>query len=1088
MGKRGAFVGLICLFGGFGLSLSQPTQHAEYLTCPRGGTALEVAQNADHLVADIDWDEIISELDAGFEQEPPVVMDPEDVIWYFRAGNWIMCTPLVDADGSVYFGSGDGNFYALDASGNETWRYNVGAPIVADPIFDNQGRIVFGALDGALYCLNNDGTLVFSYWTEGPIFSAASVDLAGNIYFGSNDFYLYKLNSSGEVLGRFETGGWVDSKPTFLSDGRLCFSSYDGVIYVVDQDLSELARYETDTWLTRAFAVGADDTIYAGGMDGVLYAVDPSGALKWQFDTGRAIFSSPVITDTGVFFGSNGGIFYSVDVVSGNQRWRYSVSSIEIISSPPALGPDSALYFGVSNHKVYGLSLASKPPWSFDTGVKIGETTLTGKPILGGVAITDDGTAYFGNCGGVLFAVDTNIRRTSLPDRDSLDACAFRGSSARLEGLTDSPVPFDGVEMKRGRRWTASEPNAVDMALKTMCMDRKSLDRPTEGYYGPYPYVEKCILDITEEVLNDAFAGPPFAKELTDQIMFEDQELQEYVLTAASPLGPTILPANYNHFLSDTPFQDAIVQIYSSNHETLSPSERDELAAQAANLSLELRQAMAMILYAMDDASTDLDRAFADVTPYVRAQIYSNVLNSYPLCYYTGAFLSGVFDEWDDNVDFEQLLMASTTLLSGMKRAEDYFANVYDSSMDEILFQFDTPIGFVMVGGAGDNVFDRNTNGVRERNALLVDIGGNDLYEGRTAGAAGDDTPISVSIDLSGDDTYQSSSTGCQGWGLFGIGVLTDFFGDDIYIAPDHCQGASTFGVGILRDVFGDDVFLGQEMAQGAAACGIGLLSNESGNDIYFSPEYAQGFGFTFGSGVLRDREGDDFYFVGGVDVDFREPNPGQERYVCMGQGFGFGPRRDQEYWQGAGGIGILTDGAGNDYYLGDYFAQGSSYWFATGILDDKAGDDVYVARRYSIGAGIHNSVGILVDEAGNDEYWSWIVGIGHGLDASVGIVVDVMGDDYYSAKGWYAMGHGGDGVGVLLDNAGNDLYSQIDVACLGYAGPYDIGLRRPLGIFVDADGIDAYTTKGNDRFWVADETGVGIDMTAGDTGCLMPD
>ncbi|HUT03008.1 MAG TPA: PQQ-binding-like beta-propeller repeat protein [bacterium] len=1068
------------------VSLAQPAQVGEFRATQASGPLL-VQQSAQDILADIDWNEVISELDAGFEQEPPLTLDPADVLWYFKAGNWIACKPLVDADGSVYFGSGDGNFYALDSSGNETWRYNVGAPIVADPTFDNQDRIIFGALDGALYCLNKDGTFVFSYWTEGPIFSTASVDLEGNIYFGSDDFYVYKLDSSGEILGRFKTGGWVDSRPTFLSDGRLSFSSYDGVVYVVDQGLNELARYETDTWLTRAFSVGNDDTIYAGGMDGVLYAVDPSGALKWEFDTGRAIFSSPVVVDTGVFFGSNGGVFYSVDVVSGNQRWRYSISSIEIISSPPALGPDSAVYFGVSNHKVYGLSLASEPPWSFDTGVEIDGTALTGKPILGGITMTDDGVAYFGNCGGVLFAVDTNMRRTSFPDRHSLDACAFGASPARLERLTDSPVHFDGVEMKRGRRLPSAEPNAVDMALKTMCMSRKSLDRPTEGYYGPYPYIEKCVLSITEEVLDDAFAGPPFAKELTDQIMFADQELQEYVLTAASPLGPTVLPANYDHFLSDTPLQDAIVQIYSRNHETLSPSQRDELAAQAGHLSLELRKAMAMVLFAMNDASARLDSAFAGVTPNMRSQIYTNVLNAYALCYYNGSFLSGVFDEWLDHVDFEQLLNAGATLLSGVRRAEDFFGSVYDSSTEPILFRFDTPIGFVMVGGAGENLFDSTTNGVRERNALLVDIGGNDVYYGRTAGAAGDDTPISVSIDLSGDDTYESASDGCQGWGLFGIGVLIDAFGDDTYIAQNHCQGASTFGIGVLQDMYGDDIFLGKEMSQGAAACGIGLLSNESGNDIYFSPEYSQGFGFTFGSGVLRDREGDDYYFIGGTDVDFREGTAGQERYVCMGQGFGFGPRRDEEGWQGAGGIGILTDGAGNDYYLGDYFAQGSSYWFSTGILDDKAGDDVYVARRYSIGAGIHNSVGILVDEAGNDEYWSWIVGIGHGLDASVGIVVDVMGDDYYSAKGWYAMGHGGDGVGVLLDNAGNDLYSQIDVACLGYAGPYDRGLRRPLGIFIDADGEDAYTTKGNNRCWVADETGVGIDMSGGDTGCLMP-
>ncbi|MBN1592746.1 MAG: PQQ-like beta-propeller repeat protein [Candidatus Coatesbacteria bacterium] len=1038
-------------------------------------------------IADIDWDAVIDELDAGFEQPISATKDPDDLVWYFKTSGWIVSKPLIDVDGTVYFGAGDGNFYALDATGQKLWSYNVGVPIVADAIFDSRDRIVVGALDGAIYFLNKDGTLDFSFWTGGPIFSTASVDLLGNIYIGSNDFNLYKLSPDGAVLGTFETGGWIDSRPTFLSDGTLCFSSYDRTIYIVDQDLNEVARFETGTWLTRAFSVGGDNTIYAGGIDGILYAVNPAGTLKWQYNAGQAIFSSPIVTELDVFFGSNAGRFCSVNGANGGENWIFRVSDIEIVSSSPALAPDGKLFFGTSDHKVYGLRQDSIRQFSFNTDVTVGSTTLAGKPVLGGIAIDADGVAYFGNCNGVLFAVDTGSVSKAPVGADLDDLSIGHCSddlSASIEPIC-KPVrgAFDGQT-----RLATSTPNAVDMALKTMCMSRKSLDRPTEVYYRPYPYVEKCVLGITEDILNDAFVGPPFAKELTDSLIFEDSELQDYILTAASPLGPIIARANYNHFLSDTPLRDAIEQIYTTNGVILSEAMRNDLAAQAANLSLELRQAMAMILFAMDDASSSLNQAFEHMSPNAKADIKARIPNAYPLCYYPGSFLSTVFDEWVEGVDFEQLLTAGTTLLSGLKRSEDYFAYVHDSSMAEFLFEFDTPIGFVMVGGAGDNVYNELANGVRERNALLIDIGGNDLYEGRSAGSTGDETPMSIAIDLSGDDVYESDKDGCQGWGFFGIGVLLDFFGNDLYIAPDHSQGSSTFGIGILQDVYGDDLIIGEEMAQGASACGIGLLDNESGNDIYFSPQYAQGFGFTFGSGVLRDVEGNDFYFVGGVDVDFREQEPGQERYVCMGQGFGYGPRRDQESWQGAGGIGILTDGGGNDYYLGDYFAQGSSYWFSTGVLDDKGGDDVYVARRYSTGAGIHNSVGVLVDESGNDEYWGWGVGVGHGLDASVGIVVDIMGDDFYSARGWYMMGHGGDGVGVLIDNAGNDIYSQRDATSLGYAGPYDVGLRRPIGIFVDVDGADAYTTKGNNRSWMADETGVGIDLTAGDSGCLMPE
>jgi len=1051
-------------------------------------SGIDLSAWAEPRLTAFDDERIVEEVEAyleGLDQQVAVVSDEEDVLWYFETGNWVVSRPLLSGEGTLFFASNDGKFYAVDASGSQLWDFDVGAMVPTDAVFDGQGRIIFGAANGVLYCLGADGQPVWEFETAGPIFSSPAIDSEGNVVFGSDDCYLYKLSSEGVLLATFKAGGWIDSKPGIWGDGNVCFSSYDGCIYWLNSEFEELARYEAQTWFGRALAVGNDGTCYAGGYDGFLYAVNSSGELQWRFDAGDTIFSSPLLTDDALYFGSNAGRVFCL-FLDGRERWEYRFGGT--VAATPVLGPDGRLYFGCSDHNLRVLNSDGDLVWRFDTGVEIGGTTLRGRPIFATAALGSDGTVYFGCCNGVLYALAPPF------SKGQVGVFAEEGSAVPLPfsgRLEPKPCHSDvarataeaGLRRFSSRQAGPVAPTLVDMALKAMFKDRKDLDRPTEVYSGYY--IGKSTLKITEDILDDAFVGPAFAKQITDALLFEDQEYQEFVITAAEPLGTTIAPVRYNRFLSETPLQTAITEIYDRHGLGLSPAKRQQLAQQAANLSLQMRQGIALLLYAMDDASFMLDDAFERVSTAMRNDIRHNVEYVYPLLGYTGAYLEQVFDEWK-KVDQEMLVTAAATVLSGLKQAEVYFAGAGDSSMDETLFAFDTPIGFVLVGGASDNIYTSETNGVRETNALIVDIGGNDRFEGKSCASTDEDTAVSVCIDLGGDDVYESGRNGSQGWGLFGIGILVDVSGDDLYVGVDHCQGASTFGVGFLEDISGNDLFMGEMMSQGAAACGIAVLTNEFGNDIYYSPEYSQGFGFTFGSGVLRDRQGDDFYFVGGLDVDYRENKPGKERYVCMGQGFGFGARRDNEMWFSGGGIGILTDGEGNDYYLGDYFAQGSSYWFSTGILDDKSGDDTYVARRYSQGAGIHNSVGVLVDEAGNDEYLSWIVGMGHGLDASVGILVDVQGDDHYSASGWYAMGAGGDGVGILIDNLGNDIYGHKGSGGLGWAGPYMQGNRTPIGIFIDAAGLDAYTSAANNDTWTKDETGVGIDTT-GETGVLMP-
>ena len=54
--------------------------------------------------------------------------------WAFRTGSFVISSPAVGADGTVYIGSDDGNLYALEgATGKQLWAFTTGEQIESSP-------------------------------------------------------------------------------------------------------------------------------------------------------------------------------------------------------------------------------------------------------------------------------------------------------------------------------------------------------------------------------------------------------------------------------------------------------------------------------------------------------------------------------------------------------------------------------------------------------------------------------------------------------------------------------------------------------------------------------------------------------------------------------------------------------------------------------------------------------------------------------------------------------------------------------------------------------------------------------------------
>ena len=412
------------------------------------------------------------------------------------------------------------------------------------------------------------------------------------------------------------------------------------------------------------------------------------------------------------------------------------------------------------------------------------------------------------------------------------------------------------------------------------------------------------------------------------------------------------------------------------------------------------------------------------------------------------------------SVKRKDILEAGLTVIEAMARARELLTKT-DKWQDKVgSFSFMTDLGKVVVGGKGPDVY-------HDPAALIIDLGGDDVYKGRKA--SGSNGKCSLVLDLGGDDLYLGEDC-TQGSGVFGIGILYDLGGNDLYRAESCAQGAGLFGLGLIIDGGGMDTYQGTKYVQAASSWGWGGLMDLSGDDTYLCRHSGQAYSGVLGISCLCDIKGNDKYLSGVKAPDPREPDMNKS----FSQGFSFGMRNLV-----AGGCAILADKSGNDLYQCQYFGQGSSYWMGIGVLYDEIGQDTYIARRYAQGAGIHFSFGLLMDAAGDDHISSWGVSQGCGHDYGIGILINETGNDTYVSD-WLSMGASqANGVGIFVDNSGDDGYESNTGMAVGNF----IERRRSggVGLFVDAGGKDRYSVTGeNNTLWGMNRWSIGIDGESG--------
>ncbi len=223
--------------------------------------------------------------------------------WSFSTGDYVVSSPAVGGDGTVYVGSDDGNVYALNGStGSEIWNFTTGGDVhYSSPAVGGDGTVYIGSVDGNVYALNgSDGSEIWNFTTGDGVDSSPAIGADGTVYIGSEDNHVYALDgSTGSEIWNFTTGNDVRSSPAIGSDGTIYIGSYDHNVYALTGKYNNLTTNSTTGGSVDD--PGEGEFNYADGIEVTLSASSDTGYnfSEWTGDTASiADVNSPDTTIT----------------------------------------------------------------------------------------------------------------------------------------------------------------------------------------------------------------------------------------------------------------------------------------------------------------------------------------------------------------------------------------------------------------------------------------------------------------------------------------------------------------------------------------------------------------------------------------------------------------------------------------------------------------------------------------------------------------------------------------------------------------------------------------------------------------------
>lgn len=272
-----------------------------------------------------------------------------NVQWKLKTNGEIRSTASIYRD-MLFFLSGDGFCYCVNKStGAVIWKfatqgerqyelYSFADYTQSSPVYRN-GVIYFGSGDGNVYALHAvNGTLAWKYATGSVVHAVPAIE-GDQLYIGSFDGSFYALHAgTGKLLWKFKSVGQkyfpkgeMQGTPLVVGD-VVVVGSRDYNLYAINK----LGGYcEWNRKFPRGWAMGTpalkDSFLFIGTSDDYeMHAIDPStGLSKWKTNVKFNIFGSSAFSKSMLYFGTLMGRLFALDQKTGNITWSFQTDSYD---------------------------------------------------------------------------------------------------------------------------------------------------------------------------------------------------------------------------------------------------------------------------------------------------------------------------------------------------------------------------------------------------------------------------------------------------------------------------------------------------------------------------------------------------------------------------------------------------------------------------------------------------------------------------------------------------------------------------------------------------------------------------------------
>jgi outer membrane protein assembly factor BamB/subtilisin family serine protease len=325
-----------------------------------------------------------------------------DSRWQATTGDSVTCSPAIGPDGTVYVGSDDNSFYAINQNGTIKWSHAAGAPFDTNAAaIGPDGTIYAGSEDGKVYAFNPDGSVKWTYTVPGsptpPLSCSPALGSNGTLYIHADDGNLYAISSAGALDWTAPAAGVSYAAPTIAPDGTIYIGTDGGFLYAFTPSGTKKWTFTTPVagdGIFTAAAIDSSGNIYFGTLGGFFYSVEPTAGMQlWSFTVGDSVTSAPALVNGSVYFGGYDGNLYSL-TTGGTKQWAYPLGT-QVRASAPAVDAAGNVYIGCYDHNVYSISSGGSL-----VRIYASDDWVRSSPVISGT------TLYFGSNDHKVYAFD----------------------------------------------------------------------------------------------------------------------------------------------------------------------------------------------------------------------------------------------------------------------------------------------------------------------------------------------------------------------------------------------------------------------------------------------------------------------------------------------------------------------------------------------------------------------------------------------------------------------------------------------------------------------------------------------------------